>query len=60
MPGHSARRGDATHRAPLTPYPSTRALQELFLEHGFIGSVKSFGRVRYQHVDATGTPIDNG
>jgi hypothetical protein len=43
-------------------YPSTHARQELSLEYRFIGLEREtrFGRVRHQHVDASGTPIDNG
>jgi len=48
--------------APLPPYPSTHARQELSLEYRFIELEREtrFGRVRHQHVDASGTPIDNG
>ena len=56
MSGHFAVRSRHCRRTPL-PAP----VQELLLEHGFIGQSKTgFGRVRYQHVDASGTPIDNG
>jgi hypothetical protein len=48
--------------APLMQYPSTHARQELSLEYRFIELEREtrFGRVRHQHVDASGTPIDNG
>ena len=53
-------RGLARHRAHCRRTPLPAPVQELLLEHGFIGlSETGFGRVRYQHVDASGTPIDN-
>ena len=54
--------GQARHRAPLTPYPSTHARPGTFSETPLYPPEREtgFGRVRYQHVDATGTPIDDG
>jgi hypothetical protein len=54
-----APQGNARHgRRTSLPAP----VQELFLKHRFIGLKREtrFSRVRYQHVDASGTPIDDG